>query len=439
MILSMALSMLYNLVDSVWVAGLGADALAALGFISPLYMIVVALGNGIGVGANSVIARHIGAKDYPGASNTAVHSLVLAIIVSIAGAILMYFILTPLLEMMGASGTSLEYGIEYGRIIFILMIVFVYMNVCTGILRGEGDVKRAMYVMAFTGLVNIVLDPVFIYGFNLGVVGAAWTTVISATLSCVVLLYWTMIKRDTFVQISFRGFSFDRSLLFKILNIAIPSTAEVIIISALAMTLNYILALTSGAAAVAVYTVDYRLVQIGMVPISGIGQALMTLTGASFGAKNFKRLQDTYMYSIRVAFIVAVIVSLVLYVGAPYLCQIFAYSESAELLPQMVDALHILCFWLLGTAFGILGTMLFQGMGKGFTSLTLTFIRLYLLQVIFSWILAVTLSYADFGVYTGKVLGGIMGGLISFAYASYYVRKQRKEYEENASESTSVS
>ncbi len=433
MILSMALTMLYNLVDSIWVAGLGADALAALGFTAPLYMILVALGNGIGVGANSVIARYIGAKDHFTASNAAVHSLVLAIIVSIAGAILMYFILSPVLELMGASGANLEYGVEYGRVIFTLMIAFVYMNVSTGILRGEGDVKRAMYVMVATGILNIILDPIFIYGFNLGIVGAAWTTVFSATISCIVLLYWTLIKKDTYVQISFRGFSFDRSLLYKILNVAIPSTAEVIIVSALGITINYILALTSGAAAVAVYTVNFRLIQMGMIPLSGFGQALLTLTGASFGSKRFKRLQDTYFYAIEIGFIAGVAISLVLYFGAPYICQVFAYSESAELLPQMVDALHIFCFWLVGASFGILGAMLFQGLGKGFTSLTLTFIRMYLLQVLFSWIFAVTFSFADYGVYFGMVLGCLAGGLINFSYASYYVRKQRREHENDAS------
>ncbi len=429
MMISMILTMVYNLVDSVWVAGLGADALAAIGFISPIFMILVGLGSGIGVGANSTIARFIGAKDYKSASNTAMHSLILSIIVSIAGAIIMYILLPVILSAMGASGTNLQFGLDYGRILFTLMIVFIYMNVATGILRGEGDVKRSMYAMATTSVINIVLDPIFIYGLNLGIKGAAWATIISAVISCIILFYWTMIKSDTFVDINFKYFSYSKSILYKILNIAIPSTSEMIILSALGICINYILALTSGADAVAVYTVNFRLLQIGMIPLIGFGEALLTLTGASYGARKFKRLEDTYHYAIRVAVVVAIVLSVVLYLVAPYLCQIFAYSESAALLPQMVESLHILCFWIVGTAFGSLGAMLFQGMGKGFISLILTIIRSFLGEVAFSFLFAIILGFSDLGVYYGTTIGCLVGGLISFVYASQYIKRQRKYYE----------
>ena len=232
MMVSMFLIMAYNLADSIWVAGLGSDALAAIGFITPLFMILVGLGNGIGAGANSMIARFVGAKNIPEANNTALHSLVLTVIISILGSVVMYLILPSLLQIMGA-GTATQQALEYGGVVFTFMIIFIYSNVGTAILRSEGDVKRAMYVMAITAIFNIVLDPIFIYILGLGIMGAAWATVLSGFISCLVLLYWMHIKKDTFLNLEFKNFHYENSIVWGILNVAIPSTAENLIFSAL--------------------------------------------------------------------------------------------------------------------------------------------------------------------------------------------------------------
>ena len=141
MMVSMFLIMAYNLADSIWVAGLGADALAAIGFITPLFMILVGLGNGIGAGANSLIARFIGAKNTENANNTALHSLLLTVIISFLGSIVMFIILPSLLDVMGA-GTAKAAALEYGNIVFLFMIIFIYNSVGTAILRSEGDVQH---------------------------------------------------------------------------------------------------------------------------------------------------------------------------------------------------------------------------------------------------------------------------------------------------------
>ena len=211
MMVSMFLIMAYNLADSIWVAGLGSDALAAIGFITPLFMILIGLGNGVGAGTNSMIARFIGAKNLPEANNTALHSLVLTVIISVLGSIAMYFLLPTLLELMGA-GSAMELALEYGVIVFTFMIIFIYSNVGTAILRSEGDVKRAMYVMAITAIFNIILDPIFIYVLDMGIMGAAWATVLSGFISCLVLIYWMHIKKDTFLNLEFVNFHFEKYL-----------------------------------------------------------------------------------------------------------------------------------------------------------------------------------------------------------------------------------
>ena len=140
MMLSMLLIMLYNLADSVWVAGLGADALAAIGFITPLFMVLVGLGNGIGAGANSLIARHIGSGNIKQANNAALHGILLSVIVSVIFTILIEGLMIPILQFMGA-GNTIDIAASYSYIIFGFLFVFVYSGVASAIFRSEGDIR----------------------------------------------------------------------------------------------------------------------------------------------------------------------------------------------------------------------------------------------------------------------------------------------------------
>ncbi|MBQ2226341.1 MAG: MATE family efflux transporter, partial [Methanobrevibacter sp.] len=165
MMLSMLLIMLYNIADSIWVAGLGADALAAIGFITPLFMVLVGLGNGIGAGANSLIARYIGAKNYDQANNAGLHGIVLSVIVSAIFTIIIEGFMVPILQFMGA-GDTIQYAMDYSYIIFGFLFIFVYSGVASAIFRSEGDMRRATIAIAVTAILNIILDPVFIYVLN---------------------------------------------------------------------------------------------------------------------------------------------------------------------------------------------------------------------------------------------------------------------------------
>ncbi len=428
MMVSMFLVMAYNLADSIWVAGLGSDALAAIGFITPLFMILIGLGNGIGAGANSLIARFIGAKNIPEANNTALHSLVLTVIISVAGSIIMYFILPTLLEIMGA-GSSMQQALGYGNIVFTFMIIFIYSNVGTAILRSEGDVTRAMYVMAITAIFNIVLDPIFIYILNMGIEGAAWATVVSGFISCIVLLYWMHVKKDTFLNLEFKNFKYENSITWGILNVAIPSTSENLIFSALGIIENYLLVLVAGTIAVATYTAGMRLIQLSMIPLMGFGTALLTVAGASYGARNYKKLQDAFFYTLKLGLLVSTAMAVIFFFFAPQISAVFAYSSSAALAPRIAQLIQIMIIFIYAVCLGMVSAMMFQGVGKGFTSLFLTFIRSLLFEVIFSYIFGVMMGMGEQGIYYGVVTGGFLGSIISFTWANFYLRRLRRNYE----------
>ena len=428
MIISMLLMMAYNLADSIWVAGLGSNALAALGFITPVFMIIVGIGNGLGAGATSLIARCIGAKNKKGADNAAIHSLIMTVIVAAVLTIAILIFLPGILTVMGA-GESLNLAVQYGQIVFGGLIFLILSSVASGILRAEGDVKRAMYAMAATAILNIVLDPIFIYSMGMGVAGAAWATVISAGVSSALILYWLLMKRDTYISLYWDDFKASLRVVKDILGVGMPASAEFLIMSILGIILNIILVTTGGTDAVAVYTAGWRVVNIAMIPAIGIGTAAITVAGAAYGAKKYGNISTALNYSVKLGVSIAVVTSIITYIFAPNISGIFAYSsQSAFLAPSIASFLQVMCLFYIVVPLGITASSIFQAMGKGTTSLILTIIREVAFISVFAYLFAFVLGIGAQGVWWGIVVGGACGCILAYIWAHTYVNRLKRNY-----------
>lgn len=428
MITSMFLMMAYNLADSIWVAGLGPNSLAALGFITPIFMMVVGLGNGLGAGANSLISRCIGADNKKGADNAAMHSIILTLIFSSILTIFILISLKDILLAMGAGG-SLNQALQYGQIVFGGLIFLIFSSVASGILRAEGDVNRPMYAMATTAILNIILDPIFIYYLGLGVSGAAIATVISAIISSVLLLYWLLLKRDTYVSLSQKDFKANWKVIKNILSVSLPASAEFFVMSILGIVINIMLVITGGTDAVAVYTAGWRIVMIAMIPAIGIGTAAITIAGAAYGSRKYDNISIALNYSSKLAIGIAVITGLIIYIFASNIANIFAYSsESAFMAPSITAFLHVMCFFLIIVPLGISASSIFQGMGKGLTSLILTIIRELLFISVFAYLMAFTWGLGEYGIWWGIVIGAAFGCGIAYLWAARYIKGLKRSY-----------
>ena len=428
MILSMLLMMVYNLADSIWVAGLGPNSLAALGFVTPLFMMVIGLGNGLGAGANSLISRCIGAKNKKGSDNAAIHSIILTLFVSVILTAAIMFFLKDLLMLMGA-GESLTLAVQYGQIVFGGLIFLIFTSVASGILRAEGDVKRPMYAMLATAILNIVLDPIFIYYFGLGVSGAAIATLISASISAALILYWLMFKRDTYVSLSKKDFNPSWTVIKDILLVGLPASAEFFVMSILGIVLNIMLVITGGTEAVAVYTAGWRVIMIAMIPAIGIGTAAITVAGAAYGARRYNNILTALNYSVKLALGAASITGLIIYVFASNIASIFAYSaQSSFMAPSIAAFLQVMCLFLIVVPFGIVASSIFQGMGRGVTSLILTIIREVLFISVFAYFLSFVLGMGEHGIWWGIVIGGAFGCAIAFLWATRFIKGLKKSY-----------
>ena len=421
LIASMLLIFLNNIIDSIWVAGLGPDPLAAIGYVTPLFMVLVGFGNGIGAGATSLISRYIGAEKKDDANNAAIHSAILSVVVSLVLTVIALLILEPLLKIMGASSV-LKYAMDYGVIVFAFTAPILIPPIFGGAFRAEGDIKRATLPIAIVAVVNMILDPIFIYVFGWGISGAALATGLAPIFGLLMMFYWIFIKRDTYLSYNKKDFHNDFSMYKDILSVGIPASLEQLIMAALAVTVNYMLTLVSGSVAVAVYTAGWRLISLGLLPAIGVGTAAITVSGVAYGAKKYENIRTALRYSVKLGLISSIIVCILLFVFANQLAFIFSYSEaSSHLLPLIAAFIQLMCLFILYVPFGASAGNVFQGLGKGTTSFILTTFREFVLVLIFAYIFGFVFNMGEHGIYYGMLLGGFIGSVIAYGYIEIYV------------------
>ncbi len=276
--ISMILTALYNIVDGIWVAGLGQTAIAGIGFVTPIFMVLTGASVGLGNGATSSISRFIGAKNREMATKSATQALFIFLGASIILTIIFFFIQRPLLESYGASGQTLNEAIAYSTPLFLGLFTLMFGNGCSGILRGEGDMKRAMYVVVVTVILNALLDPIFIYTFNLGSAGASLATVVSSAVSAIVILYWILIKKNTYIDVNLKNFKFDSKISKDILKVGIPSSLDMLIMAISMSIILIIISMVGGDYGVATFTTGQRLYLFAIMPLTAIGSAVIAVS-----------------------------------------------------------------------------------------------------------------------------------------------------------------
>ena len=413
-IFSMLLMFLNNLIDSFWVAGINSNALAALGFISPLYLVIIGLGSGVGAGANSLISRYVGAHEFDDANNAVIHSFILMLLVSVIILIVGIFFLDDLVILLGASSVS-TYCLNYGQIIFLLNIAFLAPNVTASIFRAEGDVKRATNPLILTAVLNMVLDPIFIFGLNLGIFGAGLATVIASFVGFVWMLYWIYIKKDTFFKFKFKYYKRKLEIYKEILFVSLPAGTEEIIFSIVAIILNYLIVTTGGVSEVASFTIAWRFISIAFLPCMAIGIATITVSGIAYGARNWQNFNETIKYSTLLSLAITLIISSVFFIFSYPICEFFNYQAgNIALVNRAAEILKLLVFYNFLIPFGATAAYTYQGVGSGFKSLSLTILRELILSMAFAYILGITLAMGVFGVYLGAIIGMNIGSMIGF-------------------------
>ncbi len=427
--ISMILTALYNIIDGIWVAGLGPTAIAGIGFVTPIFMVLNGASVGLGNGATSSISRFIGSKNHEMANKSATHSLFIFLIASIILTIIFLIVQEPLLKSYGAGGQTLKESINYATPLFLGLICFMFSNGCSGILRGEGDMKRAMYVVIITVILNAILDPLFIYTLKLGSAGASLATITSSAIAASVMLYWILIKKDTYVNVSLKKFKFDMKLTKDILKVGIPSSLDMLIM-AIAMSIYLIvISQIGGDYGIATFTSGQRLYLFAIMPLTAIGSAVIAVSGSAFGAKNGDYLSRAHKYGSKFGLTLGTIITLILVLFAIPLSTIFAYTpETSNLVPGIALYLQIVCPTLILTGIGIPSSFFYQGIGKGIYSLMFTILReiIFVVPLIFLFVYIFQLDII--GIWLGLSIGRAIASILNYIFARYEIKRTRAKF-----------
>lgn len=410
-----------NVVDGIWVSSLGAQHLAATEFVSPLMLILIGIGVSLSAGTMAVMSRYVGKGDKNKASNVAMHSILLIVILSIIVSVVLLIFIKPILIMLGA-GNVLDLAQQYSFFIVLGLYATIIPCVLQSVFLVEGKANHATFPVIIATIVNMLIDPIFIYTFNFGIAGAALSNLFAQTVfSLLPMLYWIFIKKNTLIEINFKKFKLDLKVYKDILLITIPVFLEECFISLLTIIVHLVLSLISTEYSIAVFSAAWRFVTLGLTPILGIGLATVSVLGFAYGAKNWDNFKLIFNFSVKISVIISVIVAVLIFIFAGSLAKLFASSDPS-LIPYVTNSIRILIVIVPLTSYGVIATYYLQAVGKGISLLILTFFK----EVIFSFlfvVLFVLLGFGERGVFLGVVVGGAIGALVLYLYSRYDLNK----------------
>lgn len=386
--LSMLIQSLYNIVDSLWVAQLGTDAITAVSLAFPLQNVILSAGVGMGIGVGSVISMSLGAGDQKTADQAASQGLFLVCLHCVFFLAAGIFVTKPFLSLFTQDQTVLSLSCSYTYIVLCFSFGSLLQMCLEKIFQGVGRMKTTMCLMASGCLINIVLDPLFIFGWfgfpALGVTGAAVATVIGQIAAF--FLYLVVYRRGTIgVSIRWNEMRPRRALAVRIYSIGIPSALMLAMPSALVGILNGMLGALDQVY-VAVFGLYFKLQSFVNMPSSGLVQGMRPIISYNYGAGEMDRVRRTIRYSMGLtAFIM--LVGTVAAVGFPRQL-LRAFAAEPQLMEYGVPALRIIGLSFLVSSVGIVSAGVFEALGRGRESLAITLLRQLVIIVPLGWLLS---------------------------------------------------
>ncbi|GAA0680016.1 MATE family efflux transporter [Clostridium cadaveris] len=372
---SMLIQSLYNIVDSMFVAQIGEEALTAVSLAFPIQMLIIAVAVGTGIGINSLVSRKLGERRKDEASKAATHGILLGVFSWMVFALFGVFFSKTFFSMFTTNPIVYEMGYNYLSIVTIFSFgIFVEINL-EKTLQATGNMIYPMVFQLIGAVINIILDPIFIFGLfgvpAFGVKGAAIATVLGQIISMIFAMYIVFTKNHD-VHISFKNFKFSGRTVKNIYSVGFPSIVMQSISSVLVIGLNSIL-ISFSESAVSVLGVYYKLQSFVFMPVFGLTQGIMPIMGYNFGARDKNRIIDALKIGLYIALIIMMCGTALFSLIPNKLLMIF--NASPEMLSIGVPALRIISICFIPAAVGILLSTLFQAVGSGMNSLIVSVLR----------------------------------------------------------------
>ncbi|WP_237133971.1 MATE family efflux transporter [Pseudohongiella sp. O18] len=399
MILEMAMESVFAIVDIFFVAGLGADAVATVGLTEAVISLLYAVAIGISMAATALVARRIGEQNKLAAAQAAGQALWIGLFVSSVVGVLGFFYADRILALMGASDNVIATGETYTRIMFsgAFTIVFLFLN--NAIFRGAGDASIAMRSLVLANGINIVLDPMLIYGWGpfpeMGLTGAAVATNIGRGVGVAYQLYY-LCSHNRRIRVALSDLVLRLGIVLQLCRISVGGIAQYLIATASWVFLMRLVSLNS-ADAVAGYTIAIRVILFVILPSWGLSNAVATLVGQNLGAGKPDRAERTVWQVARYNLMYMGAVALVLILMPSWVMSFF--SQDPEVVRNGIQSLRILSYGFVFLAIGSVVTQAFNGAGDTMTPTWMNVTAFWIVQIPLAWSLSQGAGWGPEGVY----------------------------------------
>jgi len=376
-IIGMVISALYNFIDTIFVGnGVGSIAIAALTIVFPIQIIMLAIGLMIGVGAASVISRGLGNGDEKLASRAGGNAFIINIAINTVLMVIAFIFLDDILKFFGASAAVLPYARDYLSVILFGFIFFSFSLAANHIIRAEGRPRAAIYPMVIGAVLNIILDPIFIFGLKMGVRGVALATIISQFVSvCYIILYFYFGK--SIFRLNVEMLKLDWKIIKNILKVGFPSFLMAMIDSVIFLIFNRVIIYYGNDDYIAIAGITIRIIDLIVMPIIGISYGFSTIVSFNYGAKLYTRVKKVLGETLIWTTVIGTIGFIATMFFPQYLLRIF--TDNTQIISNGIVPMRIIVIFLPILGFLIVGGTLFQAIGKPVPALIINFSR----QVIF--------------------------------------------------------
>ncbi|MFQ3275415.1 MAG: putative MATE family efflux protein [Candidatus Nanohaloarchaea archaeon] len=426
----------YNLADTFWLGQYRGEALAAITFAFPLVFFLISLGMGLAVAGSVLVAQYEGSgkskmRDYA-ASQTMGFSAVVSALIGVFG----YFVIGDVVGLLGATGNVAASAEAYLQIISIGLFSMFGFLVFQSLMRGFGDTVTPMILMFVTVILNIIIDPLFIFGFwfipEMGVQGAAIATILSRILSLSIGI-WLLFSGTKGLEISLYSMKPDLSFFKKILHIGIPATVEGAGRSISVNALTAVVGWTFANPIVAGFGIGIRIFSMIFLPASAVGRGVESMTGQNLGAGNFERAGETAKTGAKYTFLILTVLGILTFVFADSIASVFIDNaqQNSELIASTgAEFLRFVAF-----SFGFMGILRayngsFRGAGKTVTAAIISITTLGVIRLPIAYWGAINIGTR--GVWAAFFISNVAGALIAYLWYQRGTWKQTVTEEDKA-------
>lgn len=362
-IISMLVTSIYNMADTFFVSQISTSASAAVGIVFSVMAMIQALGFTLGMGSGNCISRTLGSRDDERAERIAATGFITALIVGVILAIGGISMLDPLVRFLGATDTIAPYAKDYAFYILLAAPIMMGSFVLNNLLRSQGYAFYSMIGITTGGILNMILDPILIFGLDMGITGAALATALSQCVSFGLLLFQTA-TREGCIRIKISKFTPKINMYGPILHAGVPSLCRQGLASVATIVLN-VAANPFGDAAIAAMSIVSRYMMFINSALIGFGQGFQPVCGFNFGAKRFDRVLESFWFCLKVAVILLTTLGTISFLGAEQILTLFR-RDDLEVIAIGTTALRFQCLTMPLQAWIIMSNMLTQSIGYGF-------------------------------------------------------------------------